>query len=82
MGKLSLLNKIFAIWYLFFFLLVGIILFYFGTLRISMGINTIRLSDPFTSHFIDVGLLYIQLSLIFLLVITIAITYLLTKRRK
>ncbi|MCK4650226.1 hypothetical protein KAT36_03250 [Candidatus Pacearchaeota archaeon] len=79
---MSLINKILHVWYYFFGFVVGIILFYLGKSRISMGISSIRISDPYTSHFMNVGLLYVQISLLVLIALTIGFTYSLAKYKK
>jgi len=79
---MSFINRIFQVWYYIFGFIVGITLFYFGKSRISMGISSIRISDQYTAHFMNVGLLYIQISLLILIALTIGITYSLTKSKK
>jgi hypothetical protein len=76
------INKILKIWYYIFGLIIGIILFYFGISRISMGISSVRINDTYTAHFMDVGLLYIQISLLILIALAIKITSSLTKYKK
>ena len=61
---------------------VGISLFYMGASRISMGINSIRTSDYYTSHFMNVGLMYIYFALLILIIFAVRITYSLTKKGK
>ena len=80
--NMSFIKKIFQVWHYVFGIIVGITLFYVGKSRISMGISSIRISDQYTAHFMNVGLLYIQISLLILIAITIAITYSLTKSKK
>jgi len=63
-----------------FGLILGISLLGFGLFRVSMGINSIRLSDSFTAHFMNVGLMYIYLGLLILIISTIVITYSLIKK--
>ena len=77
---MSFINKILQVWYYVFGFIVGITLFYFGKSRISMGISST--TDQYTAHFMNVGLLYIQISLLILITLTIGITYSLTKSRK
>ena len=77
---MSFINKIFQVWYYILGFIAGIILFYFGKSRISMGISST--TDQYTAHFMNVGLLYIQLSLLILIVLTIGITYSLTSSKK
>jgi hypothetical protein len=79
---MTFINKLLKVWYYFIGFIVGIILFYFGKSRISMGISSIRISDQYTAHFMNVGLLYIQISLLILIALTIGITYSLTKSKK
>ena len=79
---MSVINKILKVWYYIFGLIIGIILFYLGTSRISMGISSIRISDPYTSHFMNVGLLYIQISLLILIALAVIITFSLAKYKK
>lgn len=76
------INKIFQNWYYFFGFIVGISLFFFGKLRISGGISSIRVSDQYTAHYMSVGLLYVQISLLILIALAIGITYSLTKSKK
>lgn len=54
---------------------VGIVLIIVGWNRISMGISSIRISDAYTAHFMNVGLLYLFLALIILIFLAIKITY-------
>jgi len=61
-------------------LLAGAIIFYTGISRISTGINSIRLSDSYVAHFMNVGIIYIYISLLILLAFTIKITYSLGKK--
>jgi len=75
------INKILKIWWGVFGLIVGVSLFYVGISRISMGINSIRISDYYTAHFMNVGLMYIQLALLILIAFAIMITYSLTKKQ-
>jgi uncharacterized membrane protein len=76
------INKILKVWWSIFGLIVGISLFYFGVSRISTGINSISISDYYTAHFMNVGLMYIQLALLILIVFAIMITYSLTKKQR
>jgi len=75
------INKILKVWWSIFGLIVGIFLFYFGVLRISIGINYIGISDYYMAHFMNVGLMYIQLALLILIAFAIIITYSLTKKQ-
>jgi uncharacterized membrane protein len=76
------INKILKVWWSIFGLIVGIFLFYAGVSRISTGINSIRISDYYMAHFMNVGLMYIQLSLLIFIAFAIIITYSLTKKKK
>ena len=79
---MSIINKILKVWYYILGLIVGITLFYLGTSRISMGINSVKISDPYVAHFMNVGLMYVQISVLILIALTIVITYSLTKYKK
>jgi hypothetical protein len=79
---MSIINKIFQVWYYFFGFILGILIFCIGKSRISSGISSIRISDPYNAHFMNAGLLYVQISLLILIALTIGITYSLTKSSK
>jgi len=72
-------SKILGTIFGFFELMVSIFVFYAGINRISSGISSI--SDYETSHFANVGLLYIKESLIALIFFVFVITYSLTKKK-
>lgn len=78
-SNVSFIDKVFQAWYYILGFLAGIMLFYFGKSRISLGISSIRVSDPYTAHFMSKGLLYLQLSLLILVVVSISITMILAK---
>lgn len=78
---MSVIDKILKVWYYIFGLLIAIILIYVGMIRISMGINFIRISDPFTAHFMNVGLLYLQIGMFLLVGLAIILTYTLTRHK-
>jgi hypothetical protein len=63
-----------------FSVFVGIVLFIIGRNRISMGISSIRISDAYTAHFMNVGLLYIFLAFLILILLAIKITYTFNKK--
>ena len=79
---MSIINTILKVWPYIFGLLFGITLFYFGISRISIGISSLRITDTYTAHFANVGLLYVQISLLILIALTIGITYSLAKHKK
>jgi len=58
----------------------GIVVFYAGISRISMGVSSIRISDYYTSHFMNVGVMYVYISVLILIAFTIKITYSMSKR--
>ncbi len=59
-------------WYYILGLVIGVLFSLFGIMRISISMTTIR--DPYTVHFMNLGLLYLQISLlIFVVLIVIAI---------
>jgi len=71
---MSVINKLFKVWHYILGFFIGLILFFFGKSRISMGISAIRLSDAYTSHFMNVGLLYLQIGVLLLIAFSIFIT--------
>ena len=81
---MSVINKISKVRYYVSGLSVGlilfyaVILFYTGTSRISMGIHSVRIVDQYTAHFMNVGLMYVQTSLLILIALTIALTIIIT----
>lgn len=62
--------------------LAGISLFFMGMVRINSGINSIGISNNFLVHSMNTGVLYIYISVLVLIGITIKITYSLTKNQK
>lgn len=78
--NMSVIKKILANWYYIIGLLIGLDLFYTGITRISLSRSLIIISDPEVAHFMGVGILYVELSLIILIVFTIGITLSLTKK--
>jgi len=79
---MSFIKKILQTWHYILGFIVGIIIFYLGTTRISLGISGLRISDPYTAHFMNTGLLYINIGLLILIALAIGITYSLTKSKK
>lgn len=77
---MSVLNNILKVWHYIFGLIVGVTVFYVGTSRVSMGIGYV--TDSSTAHFMNVGLLYIKISLLIIIGFTIMITYSLAKHKK
>ncbi|HLC32581.1 MAG TPA: hypothetical protein VJJ82_02030 [Candidatus Nanoarchaeia archaeon] len=77
---MSVIDTILKVWHYVFGLMVGVTLFYLGTSRISMGIKSVE--DAYTVHFMNVGLLYVQISLLILIAIAVSITHSLTKTTK
>jgi len=82
MSVMDIVDKILKVWWYVFGWIVGITLFCAGVLRISTCIYFIRLSDPYTAHFMNVGLLYILISLCILIALAIITTYSLAKYKK
>ncbi len=68
---MSLAGKIGTYFFPFF---VGITVFYIGTVRISSGIDSIRITDTFTANYMDPGLMYIQIGLLILIGVTFGLT--------
>ncbi|MBR9683669.1 hypothetical protein GOV03_03965 [Candidatus Woesearchaeota archaeon] len=64
----------------FFGAFIGIVLFIVGAFRISTGISSIRISDAYTAHFMNVGLLYLSLAFIIIIIFAIKITHSLNKK--
>jgi hypothetical protein len=81
-SKKSNLDKVLGVSPYIIGLFFGVILFYIGKTRISSGISTLRISDSYTSHYMNVGLLYVQISTLILIFIAIGITYSLMKKNK
>ena len=81
MGIMRILDKILKVWYCVFGLMVGIILFYVGRERVLSGIYSVRIFDSYTAHYMSVGLMYIQISLLIIIALTIVITYSLTRKK-
>ena len=79
---MSVIKKILANWYYIYGLFFGLTLFFIGILRINAGRRSILLSDYATASYMGKGILYVELSLIILIMLTIGITYSLTKNKK
>lgn len=79
---MSITNRVLKIWHYIFGAIFGVILFYLGLSRISTGIRSIRATDAYTAHFMNVGLIYIYLSLLILIFLTIIITHSLTTHKE
>ena len=80
----SLINKVLKVWYYLFGLIVGITLFYVGLIRIESGIEILRALGEdfhFFVHYVEVGVLYIKISLLILIVLAVAITYSLANKK-
>ena len=80
--NMSVIKKILANWYYIFALLFGLDLFFTGIGRINAGRSFILLSDYATASYMGKGILYVELSLIILIVFTIGITLSLTEKKK
>ena len=61
-------------------LLPAVIVFFAGLFRVSSSISSIRISDPATAHYMGVGVLYIQISVLVIVGLVALITYILTKK--
>ena len=79
---MSVMNNIWKVCPYLFGLVFGISLFIFGIFRISMGISSVRMTDAYTAHVMNVGLLYVNISLLILIAITVMITYSLVKHEE
>ena len=75
-------NRISSFYGYIFGFLASIILFYLGASRISTGITSVRITEPVIAHFMNTGLLYIQISLLFFIGLTVVIIWSFVKYKK
>ena len=74
------MSKLSKVWPYTIGVIIGIALFCAGYFRILLGILSLRVSDPYTAHYMNGGLFYILFSLFILVAVATGISHSLTKR--